>query len=90
MKSEFSARYVRLYGVCDEPWFNDALVDAAAGAGVGLYGLVWFGFDGGDEWKGRMDRLVTTIKTNPKVGLLVMGIRLGRELITIFGRRRRT
>lgn len=43
MKSDFNSRYVRLYGYCDEWWMNDALVEAAAGAGIGIYGLIWFG-----------------------------------------------
>jgi hypothetical protein len=67
MKNQFGARYVRLYGTCDNVGYNDDLVNAAADAKIGVYGLVWFGFDGGDEWVGRMARLVNTIKTNPRV-----------------------
>lgn len=67
MKSEFGARYVRLYGNCDASWHNDAWVAAAADAGLGVYGLVWFGWDNPNDWKWRMDALVKTITTNPKV-----------------------
>ncbi|KDE02120.1 hypothetical protein MVLG_07306 [Microbotryum lychnidis-dioicae p1A1 Lamole] len=36
MRKQFGARYVRLYGACDATWFNDALVDAAASANLGV------------------------------------------------------
>lgn len=41
MKKEFGAKFVRIYAYCDESWMNNALVDAAATAGIGIYGLIW-------------------------------------------------
>lgn len=40
------ARYVRLYAGCDKPGFNNDVIEAAAQTGVGIYALIWFGFDG--------------------------------------------
>ena len=67
MKTEFGARYVRLYGNCDADWHNNAVIEAAAGAGIGVYALIWFGWDDPNAWKWRRDALIKTIKTNPKV-----------------------
>ena len=54
-------------GVCDDPGYLPRLVEAAAEAKLGIYALVWFGFDGDSKWKDRMARLVKLIQTNPKV-----------------------
>ncbi|KAK4698973.1 hypothetical protein P7C70_g7296, partial [Phenoliferia sp. Uapishka_3] len=80
MKKTFNARYVRLYGTCDsDSNYNDNLVNAAANAKIGIYALIWFGFDGDDLWKGRMARLVKTIKTNPKAPYVIRNIAVGSE-----------
>ncbi|KAI5479288.1 glycoside hydrolase family 17 protein [Pseudohyphozyma bogoriensis] len=79
MKKDFKARYVRLYGTCDNAGYNDDLVNAAAAAKIGVYGLVWFGFDGDDKWKTRMANLITTIKTNPRAPYVIRNIAVGSE-----------
>ncbi|SCV73387.1 BQ2448_7313 [Microbotryum intermedium] len=79
MRKQFGARYVRLYGACDATWFNDALVDAAAAANLGLYGLIWFGFDGGEIWKTRYDAFVKTMRTNPKAPFIFKNVAIGSE-----------
>ncbi|KAM0746989.1 hypothetical protein T439DRAFT_293419 [Meredithblackwellia eburnea MCA 4105] len=79
MKSQFNARYVRLYGACDSAGYNDNLVEAASQARIGIYGLVWFGFDGDDMWKTRMAGLVSTIKNNVKAPYIFRNIAVGSE-----------
>lgn len=79
MRTEFKSRYVRPYGSCDNDGFHDDMVNAAWEAGVGIYPLIWFGFDGGDQWKQRRDAIVKTIKTNPKAPYVVRGVVLGSE-----------
>ncbi|ORY84748.1 glycoside hydrolase superfamily, partial [Leucosporidium creatinivorum] len=41
--------------------------------------LIWFGFDGTDEWKGRRDALIKTIQTNPKAPYVYCNIAVGSE-----------
>lgn len=79
MRSEFKSRYVRPYGGCDKSGFTNDMVNAAWEAGVGVYPLVWFGFDGGDQWKKRKNDIVQTIKSNPKAPYVVRGVVLGSE-----------
>ena len=81
MKKNYSARYVRLYGTCDDPAYMPRLVSAAAKSGLGVYALVWFGFDGDDKWKARMASLVKTIQTNHQVCLSWSGRPLAHELL---------
>jgi hypothetical protein len=44
MRTEFNARYVRLYSWCDDDFnfFND-VINAAYQTGIGVYATVWFG-----------------------------------------------
>ncbi|KAK4046943.1 hypothetical protein OIV83_005734 [Microbotryomycetes sp. JL201] len=79
MKTEFGARYVRLYGNCDASWHNDAVIEAAAGAGIGVYALIWFGWDDPNAWKWRRDALINTIKTNPKAAWVIRNVAVGSE-----------
>ncbi|KAK4048973.1 hypothetical protein OIO90_005608 [Microbotryomycetes sp. JL221] len=79
MKSEFSARYVRLYGNCDASWHNNAIIEAAASAGIGIYHLIWFGWDDPNAWKWRRDALIGTIKSNPKAPYVVRNVAVGSE-----------
>ncbi|KAG6886519.1 hypothetical protein C0992_003626, partial [Termitomyces sp. T32_za158] len=57
---------------------ND-VVDAAWGAGIGVQALIWFGFDGGDEWKGRRDTLFATLHANPKAKFVTRVLQFGSE-----------
>lgn len=41
MKSQYGARYVRMYASCDRSGFFDDVVEAAYDAGLGVYALVW-------------------------------------------------
>lgn len=43
MRTQFNARYVRLYSACDDDGFMDDVIDAAWTSGIGVYALIWFG-----------------------------------------------
>jgi len=79
MKSQFGARYVRIYAACDRDGFYDDVVDAAWDAGVGVFSLVWFGFDGGNEWQGRLSALEGTIMNNAKAPFVIRNLAVGSE-----------
>ncbi|KIJ52657.1 glycoside hydrolase family 17 protein [Sphaerobolus stellatus SS14] len=80
MRTEFNARYVRLYSWCDDDvnFFND-VINAAYQAGIGVYATVWFGFDGTDQWEGRRDNIIQTVKTNPLAPYVIRSIDVGSE-----------
>ena len=40
---------------------------------------VKFGFDGGDEWKGRRDALFQSLHSNPKAKFVTRGVQFGSE-----------
>ena len=69
MRTKYKARYVRMYGICENnskgTYAN--IVEAAAAQGLGVYALVWFGFDGDDKWKSRLSDITSLIQSNPKV-----------------------
>ncbi|KAF8303315.1 hypothetical protein DL93DRAFT_453633 [Clavulina sp. PMI_390] len=79
MRTQFSARYVRLYSACDSPGFMDDVVKAAYTAGIGVYSLIWFGFTGGNQWKARRDDIIMTMKTNPLAPYVIRSIDVGSE-----------
>ncbi|KAG6889001.1 hypothetical protein C0995_004469 [Termitomyces sp. Mi166 len=79
VRQRFNGRYVRLYGFCDRIGFYDDVVDAAWGAGIGVQALIWFGFDGGDEWKGRRDTLFAALHANPKAKFVTRVLQFGSE-----------
>lgn len=79
MRRTKRARYVRLYGGCDAEDFDDDVIEAAADSGVGIYALIWFGFDGDDKWKGRKERLLQTINDNPKAPYVIRAVTCGSE-----------
>jgi len=78
---QFGARYVRLYGACDRGSFNDDLVDAAYSSGMGVYYLVWFGFDGSSKWKDRLNGVLDTVDSNPRAKYVIRTITLGSEAL---------
>lgn len=41
--------------------------------------MVWFGFDGGNQWQTRRDSLFNSIKTNPKAPYVTRAIQFGSE-----------
>ncbi|KAN0090826.1 glycoside hydrolase family 17 protein [Tylopilus felleus] len=79
IRSNFSGRYVRLYGACDNDGFYDTIVDAAWNNTLGVHALIWFGFTGGDEWETRRDALVNTLTTNPTAMFVTRGVQFGSE-----------
>ncbi|KAL1682820.1 glycoside hydrolase superfamily [Schizophyllum commune] len=79
IRTRFNGRYVRLYGACDRENFYDDVVEAAWEANVGVHALVWFGFDGTDEWKGRRDAVFNTIQNNPKARFVTRVLQFGSE-----------
>lgn len=79
IRTRFKGRYVRLYGACDKKGFYDDVVDAAWDNGLGVHALVWFGFDGGNQWKTRRDTLFATLKSNPKAKFVTRGVQFGSE-----------
>ncbi|MBW0523056.1 hypothetical protein O181_062771 [Austropuccinia psidii MF-1] len=81
MRNNKKARYIRIYSACDADSFNDDVIEAAAVAGIGIYALIWFGFDNDDKWKGRKDRLLQAIKANRKAPYVIRAVTCGSEPI---------
>ncbi|KAF8629950.1 hypothetical protein AX17_005516 [Amanita inopinata Kibby_2008] len=79
IRSRFRGRYVRLYGFCDRQGFYNDVVEAAWSAGVGVHALIWFGFDGGDEWRRRRDALFHVLHSNPKAKFVTRVVQFGSE-----------
>ncbi|KAF8328395.1 glycoside hydrolase superfamily [Cantharellus anzutake] len=79
MRYMFGARYVRLYASCDNAGFMDIIISAAYNAGIGVYALIWFGFNGGNQWQSRRDSLIKTVKTNPLAPYVIRSIDVGSE-----------
>ncbi|KAG6850115.1 hypothetical protein H0H93_001036 [Arthromyces matolae] len=79
IRERFDGRYVRLYGFCDRIGFYDDVVDAAWRAGIGVQALIWFGFDGGNEWIGRRDTLFAALHANPKAKFVTRVLQFGSE-----------
>ncbi|KZV83430.1 glycoside hydrolase [Exidia glandulosa HHB12029] len=79
MRSDFGARYIRMYATCDRSGFFDDVVEAAYDAGLGVYALVWLGFDGDDSYKGRLNSLLNTVKTNKLAPYVIRSIAIGSE-----------
>ncbi|MBW0535485.1 hypothetical protein O181_075200, partial [Austropuccinia psidii MF-1] len=79
MRNVKKARYVRIYSACDATPFNRDLIEAAAQTGVGVYALIWFGFDGDGKWKARKQALLREIKVNQKAPYVIRAVTLGSE-----------
>jgi len=79
MRTEFKARYVRLYFWCDKDGFLDDVVTAAYNAGIGVNAVIWFGFNGGNAWEGRRDQVIDLVNNNPLARYVVRGIDVGSE-----------
>ncbi|EJD50771.1 glycoside hydrolase [Auricularia subglabra TFB-10046 SS5] len=78
-RNAFGARYVRLYASCDTAGHTDNIVKAAYQTGLGIFALVWFGFNGDDSYKGRLAAWLKTINTNPLAPYVVRNIAIGSE-----------
>ncbi|KAG8815616.1 hypothetical protein FRC17_000647 [Serendipita sp. 399] len=80
MRTQFKARYVRMYGWCDDDGtFLNNMIKAAYKSGVGIYATIWFGFDGDDAWVWRRDQLVHIIQTNPLARYVIRSVDVGSE-----------
>lgn len=79
IRNKFNGRYVRLYGTCDNKGFYDTVVEAAWEATVGVHALIWFGFDGGNQWQTRRDTLFADLKSNPKAKFVTRLVQFGSE-----------
>ncbi|KAL4070089.1 glycoside hydrolase family 17 protein [Scleroderma yunnanense] len=79
IRNNFNSRYVRLYGACDRYGFYDDIIEAAWENTLGVHALIWFGFDGGDEWMSRRDSLFETLHTNPKAPFVTRVVQFGSE-----------
>ncbi|KAJ6468303.1 glycoside hydrolase superfamily [Mycena sanguinolenta] len=69
IRQTFNSRYIRI---------ND-IVEAAWGAGIGVHALIWFGFDGTDQWKSRRDTLFGILHSNPKAKFVTRALQFGSE-----------
>ncbi|KDQ20406.1 glycoside hydrolase family 17 protein [Botryobasidium botryosum FD-172 SS1] len=81
MRKDFNARYVRIYSACDTKGFYDQVVNAAYESNLGVFAMVWFGFDGGNEWKTRQSALLSTIETNSLAPYTIRSFDMGSETL---------
>ncbi|KIY51326.1 hypothetical protein FISHEDRAFT_64331 [Fistulina hepatica ATCC 64428] len=79
-RDTFGARYVRLYGACDNDGFYNNVIEAAWHAQIGVHALIWFGFDGDDKWMTRRDQLYATLHSNPKAQFVTRMVQFVHEL----------
>ncbi|KAJ7284400.1 B-(1-6) glucan synthase [Mycena rebaudengoi] len=79
IRQQFKGRYIRMYGFCDRAGFYNDIIDAAWGAGIGVHALIWFGFDGTDEWIGRRNSLFSILHSNPKAKFVTRVLQFGSE-----------
>ncbi|KAL4070085.1 glycoside hydrolase family 17 protein [Scleroderma yunnanense] len=79
IRNNFKSRYVRLYGACDNDGFYDSVIEAAWENTLGVHALIWFGFDGSNQWESRRDALFQTLHNNPKAPFVTRGVQFGSE-----------
>ncbi|KAJ3841837.1 glycoside hydrolase superfamily [Lentinula raphanica] len=79
IRLKFKGRYIRMYGFCDNDGFYDNIIEAAWTAGIGVHALIWFGFDGSDQWMTRRDNLFATLHSNPKAPFVTRAVQFGSE-----------
>ncbi|KAH7099021.1 glycoside hydrolase [Auriculariales sp. MPI-PUGE-AT-0066] len=78
-RKTYGARYVRQYSACDTTGHTDNMVKAAYNAGLGLFAMVWWGFDNNDAYKTRLAAWLKTINTNPLAPYVVRSFAVGSE-----------
>jgi len=76
MVTTYKARIVITFGQCDTPNYFSDLIQIAGNAGIQIIPLVWFGYDGGDQWKTRADVITKAVINNPGP---VYGVAYGDE-----------
>ncbi|PVF92845.1 hypothetical protein CPB86DRAFT_790743 [Serendipita vermifera] len=79
MRTEFKARYVRMYGWCDQWDYFDRFVAAAYAAGLGVHATIWFGFDGGNQWQGRRDKILNFVRNTDWASYAIRTVDVGSE-----------
>ncbi|EPT02621.1 hypothetical protein FOMPIDRAFT_114078 [Fomitopsis schrenkii] len=79
IRINLNGRYVRLYGSCDKDGYYDKVVEAAWENGLGVHALIWFGFDSGNQWKTRRNKLFASLHSNPKAKFVTRGVQFGSE-----------
>ncbi|PVF94620.1 hypothetical protein CPB86DRAFT_776546 [Serendipita vermifera] len=80
MRTQFGARYVRMYSWCDwDDGFFDRFVSTAYSSGLGVYATIWFGFDGTDEWMGRRDKIFDFVRKNAYAPYAIRSVDVGSE-----------
>ncbi|KAJ7881074.1 B-(1-6) glucan synthase [Mycena olivaceomarginata] len=78
IRKTYNSRYIRMYGACDRAGDND-IVDAAWGAGIGVHALIWFGFDGTNQWMSRRNTLLGILHSNPRAKFVTRVLQFGSE-----------
>jgi len=76
MVSTYKARIVITFGGCDQSNYFTNLISTAGSIGIKIIPLVWFGYDGGDQWKARADVITKAVIANPGP---VWGVAYGDE-----------
>ncbi len=78
-RTNMKARYVRMYGACDQPGFMDQVINTAWQAGLGVHALIWFGFDNDNAYIARRDSILATMWSNPLAPFVVRALLFGSE-----------
>jgi len=80
MRHDFNARYVRIYSACEsDDNIYDRIINVGYKAGVGVYALIWFGFNNDNVWMRRRDALIKTIQNNSLAPYVVRSVDVGSE-----------
>jgi len=76
MVTTYKARLVITFGQCDNANYFSDLISIAASVGIKIIPLVWFGYDGGNQWKTRASVITKAVIANPGP---VYGVAYGDE-----------
>jgi len=76
MVTTYKARIVITFGGCDANGYFTDLINMAQSVNLKIIPLVWFGYDGGDQWKERANVIIKAVIANPKP---VYGVAYGDE-----------
>jgi len=72
----YKARVFITFGGCDQANYFSDLIGYAGSVGIKIIPLVWFGYDGGTQWKTRADVITKAVIANPAP---VYGVAYGDE-----------
>jgi len=76
MVTTYKARLVITFGACDNANYFSDLINIASSVGLKIIPLVWFGYDGGNQWKTRASVIQKAVIANPGP---VYGVAYGDE-----------